>query len=239
MPNVVEYLRLGGEEWIRDDWLPLNLDRCRCWLIFRRPKRDSGPGLIERRLYEAPNGHWVEFVHELMEPWELEQLTGMDPNVIEYLQVTEERALALRDGIRPGCSDPPPEEDGAAPATPEGIEAAGPAAPPREDPPAVGPDASASKSPTPVELVELDNQIRRRWPRRRKQAALVEFMKDRDSASYLEVAKNVYDDDTTGGGAIEQLVLRTNETLVELGASFYFHSGGEYIFKDPIIVAEK
>jgi hypothetical protein len=89
----------------------------------------------------------------------------------------------------------------------------------------------SEETPAPETLAQ---QIRRRWPRRKLQAALVEYMSDRRSATYDDVAHNVHGDDTTGGGAIEQLVLRTNETLVELGASFYFRCGGEHVFKDPV-----
>ena len=80
----------------------------------------------------------------------------------------------------------------------------------------------------------LADQILRRWPRRRLQAALVAYMEGHVSASYLDVASQVYGDDTTGGGAIEQLVIRTNESLVDMTASIYFRCGGEHVFKDVV-----
>jgi hypothetical protein len=59
-------------------------------------------------------------------------------------------------------------------------------------------------------------------------------MDDRDLSSYLDVAKAVFDDDAKSGDAIEQLVLRTNDSLTELGASFYFRCGGEHVFKELV-----
>jgi hypothetical protein len=132
---------------------------------------------------------------------------------------------------RPG---PPPSET-AVPSDPtEGDRNGTPA-----DPAAVPPvDRHAGESTAAGEerrtAVSLADQIQRRWPRKKKQAELVKYMSDRDSASYADVASSVYGDDLTDGGAIEQLVLRTNETLVELGASFHLRFGAEHVFKDPV-----
>jgi hypothetical protein len=113
----------------------------------------------------------------------------------------------------PPADPPPPVAAGRPPATDR--RDAGPAALERNDP------ASA----------ELVDQIRRQRPRRKLQAALVEFMQDRQSATYLDVEHRVYGGEKTEGGAIEQLARRTNDTLLELSASFFFRCGGEHVFK--------
>lgn len=96
------------------------------------------------------------------------------------------------------------------------------------------PDAADAPGNNPAGPAELADEIRRRWPRRKLQAVLVEQMGQRSQATYFDVASDVYGDTSTDGGAIEQLVIRTNESLVELGASFYFRYGGERIFREPI-----
>jgi hypothetical protein len=105
-----------------------------------------------------------------------------------------------------------------------------------------GPTAAGPGRTPPVDrqLADADapetlaQQIRRRWPRKKLQAALIEYMSDRRAASYADVGDAVYGDSGTDGATIEQLVIRTNETLVELGASFYLHCGAEHVFKDPV-----
>jgi hypothetical protein len=96
---------------------------------------------------------------------------------------------------------------------------------------AAGPAAPGSNDPASAGLVD---QIRRQWPRRKLQATLLEFMQDRQSATYVDVEDRVYGGEKTEGGAIEQLARRTNETLLELSANFYFRCGGERVFKDFI-----
>ncbi|CAN5898932.1 hypothetical protein BH23PLA1_BH23PLA1_27120 [soil metagenome] len=78
----------------------------------------------------------------------------------------------------------------------------------------------------------LADRIRHAKPRAKLQAALVDAMRNRKAASYAAIAHDVYGDDSTGGDAIEQLVKRTNNTLVDLLSPIRFRCGGEYVFKD-------
>jgi hypothetical protein len=109
---------------------------------------------------------------------------------------------------------------------------------PRPEPSAAFKREAAAPSPCPGGEIgkrkiprSLCDQVRSRAPRAKYQAQLVAFMEDRESASYLAVAENVYGDTATDGRTIKQLVVRTNATLKEIGAQVSFHCGSEHVHK--------
>ena len=66
----------------------------------------------------------------------------------------------------------------------------------------------------------------------RTRAALVEFMKDRDSATTDEIAHHVHGDDQTTEKAISKNVQRTNESLIEMGFPLRFSLSSGLVFKE-------
>jgi hypothetical protein len=205
---------------------PPNLDLERCPPIDLGPTRSAHPEYSAWALIYDPHPltprWWLTFLpfvvittHRdgLIEVRNPDKSIGRyrSPGAVEgdrkYLQIPKEEAEAL---ARQYGVDLPP---GLFPATPEGIEAARLADKP-----------STSES--------LSDQIRRKWPRRKLQAALVKYMEDRESASYLEIAKGVHGDDLTDRGAIEQLVMRTNDTLTELHVTITYRYGAEHVYKE-------
>jgi len=80
--------------------------------------------------------------------------------------------------------------------------------------------------------VELSDRVRRERPRAKYQALLIDVAKPGLLVSYAEIAERVYGDECTSGEAIEKLVDRTNETLVDLGERARFRYGGENVWRD-------
>jgi len=108
--------------------------------------------------------------------------------------------------------------------------------------PEVPPPAEVRRDATeaPSLLRQLGGEIRRRWPRRNLQARLLECLAGRDAATYEEIAEHVYDDEETSDEAIEQLVLRANDTLTELDPliaprpGVYLRYGASTVYADCI-----
>jgi hypothetical protein len=62
-------------------------------------------------------------------------------------------------------------------------------------------------------------------------AALVEYMQNRESAPFDEIAHHVHGDGQTGPNAIRQNIMRTNNALVEMGIPLRCTTSSEYVFK--------
>ena len=77
---------------------------------------------------------------------------------------------------------------------------------------------------------ELIETLRR--AKKSKQANLVEFMSNRTSADFQEVADRVYGDDMTEENTIRQLVKRTNDSHIESGSSIRYRVASGRVFKD-------
>jgi hypothetical protein len=81
-------------------------------------------------------------------------------------------------------------------------------------------------------VIELSDRVRRERPRAKYQALLIDVAKPGLLVSYAEIAERVYGDESTSGEAIEKLVDRANETLVDLGERARFRYGGENVWRD-------
>jgi hypothetical protein len=66
------------------------------------------------------------------------------------------------------------------------------------------------------------------------QAALVEYMKDRESAMFPEVASRVHGDDQTSDEAIRKNVDRANDALIERGVPIRFRTAAGHVWKDSL-----
>lgn len=95
-----------------------------------------------------------------------------------------------------------------------------------EVPPAL---TEATSNPAKPDLVEA---LRRLYPRAKTKIALVSLMMNRESASFDEIARHVYDEGVTSEATIRTNLARTNEALVELGATFVLRVGSGVVFKD-------
>jgi hypothetical protein len=85
-------------------------------------------------------------------------------------------------------------------------------------------------------VAKLVHLLRKHRPRAGTQIALVEFMQERESAPFEEIAHHVHGNDETSGAAIRRNVSRTNETLAELKQSINFRTSGSHVIKriDPL-----
>jgi hypothetical protein len=92
-----------------------------------------------------------------------------------------------------------------------------------------------SRKAIPATSADLANALKKRHPRARTQILLVEYMEDRRSATFQEIAEHVHDDPETSDEAIRQNVTRTNESLADLQAPgrFRVRSGRVLKKEDP------
>ena len=110
------------------------------------------------------------------------------------------------------------------------------AAPPPAD---KAPAASGEGAPAPTELPPAvvadpyDNLAEKlRKNRARIQAALLEFMKSRESAEFQDIAHHVHGDNDASDGAIRANVKRTNEALEAERLPIKFVVGSGFVFKE-------
>jgi hypothetical protein len=96
------------------------------------------------------------------------------------------------------------------------------------DPPSA--EAQAEGQPPPVAKVDPVAKLRRKGAA--TQAALVEFMKNRESATFADIARHVHGDDETSDEAIRKNVSRTNDSLIELGIPLRLSVASGYVFKE-------
>ena len=95
------------------------------------------------------------------------------------------------------------------------------------------PDGKASDPPAPSLSHRLNTLVRElRKNRARTQAALLEFMRDRDSASSEDIAEKVHGNDQTSEEAIRANVKRLNETLESESIPIRFRVGSGFVFKE-------
>jgi hypothetical protein len=78
--------------------------------------------------------------------------------------------------------------------------------------------------------VDPVNELRKKGAR--TQAALVEYMILRESASFEDIAEHVHLDDLTSNEAIRKNVGRTNESLEAMGSTLRFRVASSIVFKD-------
>jgi hypothetical protein len=83
--------------------------------------------------------------------------------------------------------------------------------------------------PTSPPVDPLRELRRQRKPTR---AALVEYMWDRDSATYEEIATHVHGDVQTSGDAIWKNVQRTNEDLAEMAFPIRYRCASSMVHKE-------
>ena len=241
-------------EWVRvaedaeceaDDRSP-RVDLARCELCVREVRTVRGDYAGSVQLYRTPGGRWLirserleDFTRRVeVHAWwaadyEVEAMFLRHPEVAPPAEVR--RALPRYDATEAALPD-----EAAAPPMPR-------PAPSRDAPasapaPEVPPPAEVRRDATeaPSLLRQLGGEIRRRWPRRNLQARLLECLAGRDAATYEEIAEHVYDDEETSDEAIEQLVLRANDTLTELDPliaprpGVYLRYGASTVYADCI-----
>jgi hypothetical protein len=78
----------------------------------------------------------------------------------------------------------------------------------------------------------LDPAVHLRSQGKTTRAKLVEFMKDRASASIQEIADHVHGDRDASEQAIRTNISRTNEDLLEMGLTTRFRTASGMVFKD-------
>jgi hypothetical protein len=67
---------------------------------------------------------------------------------------------------------------------------------------------------------------------KRTLAPLLEFLKDRESASFEEVAEQVFEGDQTEDATIRQAISRLNKELVEKQVPLHFRVESGYVYKE-------
>lgn len=246
-----------GTYWVSDPQggrLAFTPSQCRQFVIYQPTDLWGGDLWV---YYLTPDGWWVheyecrqdkrapkEFHREKIDPIEvavdLFNLGGeLPPQLAEWLPIVSDRmALSRWDREQlgdydcddnDGCVEEKGNEEGDdkidqkdAPPSPVAkltIE-------PKEAIPA---QLKAEPSSANLGIVE---RLRRLRPKARTQIALVEFMEGQVSASMLEIARCVHDDEATSESAMRQNLSRTNEALEELESSFCFRVGGGKVYKD-------
>ncbi len=91
-------------------------------------------------------------------------------------------------------------------------------------------DGGAPPTPT-IEMTEVDAIQELKKKGASTKAALVEFMLERTSASFDDVAQHVHGDNTTSDGTIRTNASKTNDFLVEFGVPIKFTTGSGCVFK--------
>ena len=103
------------------------------------------------------------------------------------------------------------------------------------DPPPAGkaPAAFGDEAPAAVVADPCDALVGKlRKNRARTQAALLEFMKSRQSAEFQDIALHVHGDDNASDRAIRANLKRTNEALGAEGLPIRFSVGAGFVFKE-------
>jgi hypothetical protein len=90
-------------------------------------------------------------------------------------------------------------------------------------------EAKAEGQPPSVAKVDPVAELRRKGAA--TQAALVEFMTNRKSATFEEIARHVHGDVQTSESAIRKNVSRTNVSLIEMRIPLKFSVGSSCVFK--------
>jgi hypothetical protein len=104
------------------------------------------------------------------------------------------------------------------------------AAPPPSTPEAAAPPAVlAPEQPAAPASADPVRELRRQGKPNR--AALVEYMRDRDSATYEEIAKHVHGDNQTSEATIRKNVERTNEELAAMASPTRYHCASSMVHK--------
>ena len=83
---------------------------------------------------------------------------------------------------------------------------------------------------------DITEKVRLAHPKARCVIALVEYMRNRDTAPFLDIACEVHNDEDTSQNAIRTNIKRVNEILDELQLPVRYETGGEYVIKrcDPL-----
>ena len=96
----------------------------------------------------------------------------------------------------------------------------------------------ALKGPPPPSVAPADHvtRMRKAHPRASCQIALVEYMSNRETASFDDIAHHVHGDGETTGDAVRSNVKRTNEGLAGLEIAVRFECGASHVVKraDPL-----
>jgi hypothetical protein len=213
---------------IHDDFEPL-------WLT-EKPRPGYGQQVVFLRL-PGPDGIWVaadvmkgryvdaavsrsDWMQESTIRWGQVRLG----NVVSYFDARR-RTLPpslIADIEAAAPPPPPPREEVPPPALPEGTEAPGPAATaPGTAPPSI--------QPLPRTEQALALEFRRSG--KATEAALVEFMTGKSSATALEVGRNVHDDETASEKTIRANCHRTSEDAESLGSPYRYRLSAGVVFK--------
>ena len=90
-------------------------------------------------------------------------------------------------------------------------------------------DIVRSARGTPRRPVEtLADRFRHEHPRARDQAAFLEFMEGRRSATYAEIGEHVYGDAAASRSTVDDLVKRVKTNLTLMRSKVWFRRGGEH-----------
>jgi hypothetical protein len=96
-------------------------------------------------------------------------------------------------------------------------------------PPVVVPTNEDGRQPEAPPGVDPVTELRKK--KRRIPAALVEFMRDRESAEFEDIAQYVHGDSLTSEGAIRKNVERTNNYLIEMRSRLNFITRSSRVYK--------
>jgi hypothetical protein len=99
------------------------------------------------------------------------------------------------------------------------------------DEPAASGAAIPNGERVPGSIIDPVIALRKAHPRARAQIALMEHMRDRNTATLPEIAHHVHDDCDASREAISQNVSRTNKSLRGIGATIHFEVGSGCVIK--------